>query len=68
MGREDDAGESGSCVGVRKISCPYCGVCVEANDENERDMQECGKTCLCCTGCGKLFVLRDDGDGEFVMA
>ncbi len=51
---------------TRVIKCPYCGEGAEVDEENIRDLHEVGKSCFCCTACDKIFVLRDDGDGEYI--
>lgn len=46
--------------------CPYCGHMNEKKEQYEEDMKSCGKTVMCCERCDKLYVLRDDGDGEYI--
>lgn len=53
---------------TREIVCPCCGECNAVTEEHETDMQVYGKAVLCCGNCDRLFVLRDDGDGEFVSS
>lgn len=53
-------------VETRVIKCPYCGEGTEVDKENIMDLHEVGKSCFCCAACDKIFVLRDDGDGEYI--
>lgn|GEM_PF-4932698 len=51
---------------MREVNCPYCDELNAVTEEHEKDMAQYGKTCFCCSKCNRLFVLRDDGDGEYV--
>ena len=46
-----------------------CSHCYTRNTiDNYEDLNLVGKVVIECKGCGKLFILRDDGDGEYIYA
>lgn len=48
------------------VKCPHCGASNKRAESHKQDMQIYGKTVFDCEGCGRLFTLADDGDGEYV--
>lgn len=47
--------------------CPYCGTDNKLFQEGQEEMKQVGKAVIDCAKCSKLFVVRDDGDGEYVF-
>jgi hypothetical protein len=48
------------------LSCPYCQT--PNTIDNYGEINVVGKVVIECKGCEKLFILRDDGDGEYIYA
>ena len=48
------------------IPCPHCRTLNTM--DNYEELSLVGKAVVECKGCEKLFILRDDGDGEYVYA
>lgn len=49
-----------------KLKCPHCNTENLRTKNIDKEMAKVGKAVIECTYCHKLFVLRDEGDGEFV--
>lgn len=50
------------------LACPHCNTANIMTNEHVEEMQVVGKAVFTCNGCNKLFVLRDDGDGEYIYS
>lgn len=48
------------------LKCPYCKNINKATEDNRKELDVYGKVVIYCESCKKLYVLRDDGDGEYI--
>lgn len=46
--------------------CPYCEAESQITDDARREVEDFGKAVIECPHCKTLYLLRDDGDGDFV--
>lgn len=49
-----------------ETTCPYCGHKNATADEMRKELKEVGKAVVDCELCKTWYLLRDDGDGEYV--
>ena len=49
-----------------ETTCPYCGHKNITTAEMLKELQEVGKAVVDCELCKTWYLLRDDGDGQYV--
>jgi transposase-like protein len=52
----------------RVLECPHCKATNIKTKEHHEEIKLYGKAVIECKDCNKLFLLRDDGDGEYIRA
>lgn len=48
------------------LYCPYCNSLTIKTKKNLKNMEMYGRAIIICDACDNLFMLRDDGDGEYI--
>lgn len=55
-------------MSVKIAECPHCKTINTISDEAYKDIELVGKVVIECSSCNRLFILRDDGDGEYIYS
>lgn len=50
---------------AKVLECPYCSAANIKTKEQQEEVKGFGKVVIECNYCSRLFILRDDGDGEY---